>query len=85
MEGVILVSTEDILFTAVGTDQELALRREVDRLADELNSVLPDYEVAHIHLDTGDYLGLRRVDPEEGSYWRARFAAPEGEEEAGDA
>lgn len=89
MDGVILVSTEDLLFTAVGTENELGLRREVDRLADELNSVLSDYDVAHIHLDTGDYLGFQRVDPEEGSYWRERFGSgeevSEGEEGAGNA
>lgn len=79
MDGVILVSTEDILLTVAGTDQELELRREVDRLADELNDALRDYEVAHIHLDTGDYLGFQRVDPEKGSYWRERFGDTEAE------
>jgi len=62
----ILISITDLLDIVARDDsQELQLYRELQELADELNSSLPDYEVRLIHLDTEDYFEFIRASDEE--------------------
>lgn len=66
----ILIDVQELTDVVAGDDVKSAiLRRELRGLVDELNSVLPDYQVGLLYLDTGEYLWLVKVDPTEGSYW----------------
>jgi hypothetical protein len=58
----------DLLSLAAGDDTlEVRLRRQLDELADDLNSALAGYEVRVTHLDTRDYLEFieRPIEPQE--------------------
>lgn len=59
-----LFPIRDLLDCGAGDDaMENRIRREVQDLADELNSSLLEYEVRLTHLDTDDYLEfIRRTD-----------------------
>ncbi len=60
----VMIRITDLLAIAAGDDSlEVNLRREVEDVADELNSVLPEYEVMVSHLDTDDYLIFTSRDP----------------------
>jgi len=61
-----LIHITDLLNVAAGDDEkENEMRREMEELADELNSALPDYEVRLVHLDTDDYLEFIKREPVE--------------------
>ena len=48
------------------------MQRELETLADELNSALPSYEVTLVHLDTDDYLAFtpRDIDTDDYDYFQ---------------
>lgn len=61
-----LFLVRDLLDCGAGEDAlENRIRREVQDLADELNSGLLEYEVRVVHLDTEDYLEFKRRTDEE--------------------
>ena len=60
----IMVRVTDLLDVAAGDDgMENRLRRELADVADELNNMLPEYEVSLVHLDGDDFLSFARPEP----------------------
>lgn len=66
----ILVDVTDLLDVVAGTDElEAQMNREVQRLANEINSALPDYECLLAHLDLRDYLVFTRRGDDKNIKW----------------
>lgn len=61
----LILLTDLIDIVSADDAQENKMWRELKKLADELNSNLPDYEVRLIHLDCDDYLEFLPKSDEE--------------------
>jgi len=73
MTGRILIDIQNVKLIASGDSAMAAeMQRELETLADELNSALPSYEVTLVHLDTDDYLAFtpRDIDTDDDDYFQ---------------
>ena len=64
MSDKILVDITCLAALGIGNvELESLLWHELRRLADDVNSGLPDYQVTLVHLDLGNYLSFEKRDP----------------------
>jgi len=81
----IMVRITDLLDVVAGDDgMESRLRRELEDVADELNNVLPGYEVSLVHLDGDDFLSFARPEPTLGDWMEERAELAEAIASVGD-